>query len=250
VTAIHADQSYEMRPLVRGRVITIASSRGQIDQFLMPRMGIDFPRNLSYERWLDIGLQLAALSASSAWCLGDWLVHGEHTYSGRYRDAIERTSLDYKTLRNYAWVARSFPLSRRRDTLSFAHHAEVAGLPAHEQDFWLRKAEEFSWSRNRLRQELRDSMSERSVAGDAAAKDGVQDRDVDAVPLPVEEAPFGQLNVPGVQIQIKLSPEQLESCRVAAGRLGQSIEEWAALALERAARNELYRKNGLLRFSW
>jgi hypothetical protein len=93
-------------------------------------------------------------------------------------------------------------------------------------------------------------MSERSVAGDAAAKDGVQDRDVDAVPLPVEEAPFGQLNVPGVQIQIKLSPEQLESCRVAAGRLGQSIEEWAALALERAARNELYRKNGLLRFSW
>jgi hypothetical protein len=64
-----------------------------------------------------------------------WLIHGENAYSGRYRDAIEQTSLDYQTLRNYAWVARSLPLSRRRDTLSFAHHAEVARPPECEQDF-------------------------------------------------------------------------------------------------------------------
>ena len=71
----------------------------------------------------------------AAWCLGDWLVFGEQAYAGRYRQAIERTSLDYQTLGNYAWVAKRFSLSRRRDELSFGHHSEVAALPEPEQDF-------------------------------------------------------------------------------------------------------------------
>jgi hypothetical protein len=36
-------------------------------------------------------------------------------------------------------------MSRRRDTLSFGHHAEVATLSEPEQDYWLRKAEEHRW---------------------------------------------------------------------------------------------------------
>jgi hypothetical protein len=87
------------------------------------------------------------VASSSAWCLGDWLNYGQSAYPGRYQDAIEGTSLDYQTLRNYAWVARRFSLSRRRDRISFGQHAEVAALPEPEQDFWLRKAEELCWSR-------------------------------------------------------------------------------------------------------
>lgn len=44
-----------------------------------------------------------------------------------------------------AWVARRFGKSRRRDTLHFSHHAEVAALAEPEQDFWLRKAEAHNW---------------------------------------------------------------------------------------------------------
>lgn len=99
--------------------------------------------------------------SSSAWCLGDWLAYGQAAFSGRYRDALGQTSLDYQTLRNYAWVARRFPVSRRRDTLSFGHHAETAALPGPEQDFWLRKAAGQRWSRNQLRQEIRASLRER-----------------------------------------------------------------------------------------
>ena len=110
---------------------------------------------------LRIGRQLEAVASSSAWCLGDWLSYGRAAYAGRYRDAVEQTSLDYQTLRNYAWVAGRFPLSRRRDTLSFGHHAEVAALPEPEQDFWLRKAGDLGWSRNHLRCEVRASLRER-----------------------------------------------------------------------------------------
>lgn len=243
------------RPAARRFAVGL-SAQSEFDQFFMPRVGMRFPRQLPYDKWLGIGLQLAAVSTSSAWCLGDWLIHGEDAYSGRYRDAIEHTALDYQTLRNYAWVARRFSLSRRRDTLSFAHHAEVAGLPEHEQDFWLRKAEELSWSRNRMRQEVRGSLAERATAdGDSEAaraslgesqpgdtRDGGGTGD-DAASPSTGTAPSFQPAAVGARIQVRLSPEQLESCQTAAGRLGRSIEEWAAFALDRVAREELGVKN-------
>src|SRR5258708_17923604 len=124
-------------------------SPGGHGQVVVPRVGLVLPARLQFEAWLGVGAQLAAAAASSAWCLGDWLVYGQTAYGGRYRDAVERTGLDYQTLRNYAWVAGRFELSRRRDSLSFGHHADVAALPGPEQDFWLRKAAEFGLSTRR-----------------------------------------------------------------------------------------------------
>jgi hypothetical protein len=229
------------------------SAHSECDQVVIPRIGMMLPRQLPYDKWIRIGRQLATISSSSAWCLGDWLAYGEDAYSGRYRDAIEQTSLDYQTLRNYAWVARRFALSRRRDTLSFAHHAEVARLPEPEQDFWLRKAVELSWSRNRLRQEVRASLAERTVCDESDTVGNTGDW---SVPGPsgtgmaganshVEETPLEvQADVDGPLIQVKLSPEQMEWCQAVAVRLGRSIEEWAATALYQAAREELRRGDG------
>src|SRR6266496_2626132 len=137
--------------------------RPGLERFVAPRIGLDLPGRLGFGMWLRIGRQLEAVASSSAWCLGDWLSYGRAAYAGRYRDAVEQTSLDYQTLRNYAWVAGRFPLSRRRDTLSFGHHAEVAALPEPEQDFWLRKAGDLGWSRNHLRREVRASLRERQA---------------------------------------------------------------------------------------
>lgn len=235
-----------------------SADNAESGDFIRVKMGMQFPRKLSYERWKTIGHQLASVGRWSAWCLGDWLVHGEEAYSGRYRDAVDQSGLDYQTLRNYAWVARRFDLSRRRDTLSLAHHAEVASLPQHEQDFWLRKAEEARWSRNRLRKEVRASLAERSALApsDSARADegeaGVgcdADRN-DRAAVGVETESSGgsaaepsalsfQLGPPGGSIQVRLSAEQMKSCQAAAERLGRSIEEWVSSALDRAARNSL-----------
>ena len=97
---------------------------GEPGQVVVPRIGLMLPRRLPFAAWLAVGTQLAAVAASSAWCLGDWLTYGQKAYVGRYREAIERTGLEYQTLRNYAWGAGRFELSRRRDTLSFAHHSK------------------------------------------------------------------------------------------------------------------------------
>ena len=195
---------------------------------VLPRTGLVFPRRLPFQAWLGIGAQLAAVATSSAWCLGDWLAYGKAAYGGRYRDAIEWTGLDYQTLRNYAWVAGRFELSRRRDTLSFGHHAEVAALSPPEQDFWLRKAEEFHWSTMRLRREVRASLAERGhkplglePGGSAACQEN------------------GQGNP--AMVRVSLNHGALELCERAADLDGMTLHAWAAQTLERAARRSLQR---------
>lgn len=106
---------------------------------------------------------MGTYSSATAWWLGDWLLFGRMKYGRRYKDAVAVTGFDYQTLRNYAMVARRFEPSRRRDTLTFQHHAEVCSLDDETQDRWLRRAEDERWSRNDLRRALRASL----VRGDA-----------------------------------------------------------------------------------
>jgi hypothetical protein len=216
------------QPEIMAQLAPKRSSRSSSDRYdvpmLIPRKGLQLPERLPFDKWLSIGGQLSDVCTSSAWCLGDWLVYGEEAYSGRYRDAIEQTSLDYQTLRNYAWVVKRFALSRRRDTLSFGHHAEVAALSEPEQDFWLRKAEEFGWSVKRLRREVRTSLAERSASGDRQHEDA---------------ANRSQREWSMASLEIHIAPDKLELCHAAAERAGLSMAAWAALALEQAARYAL-----------
>jgi hypothetical protein len=177
---------------------------------------------MAFDRWVEIGSYLSSIVSSSAWCLGDWLVYGEAAFSGRYRDAIELTSLDYQTLRNHAWVARRFPLDFRRDALSFTHHAEVAALSEPERDFWLRKAEEYGWSAKRLRREVKASQLERSA--DNADGDGE-----------AGGSRTGDALANTVLLTVPISADRLESCHEAASRLGLNVETWAGQILLRAA---------------
>jgi hypothetical protein len=112
---------------------------------------LELDSDMSFEEWATVGQRIARICSGSAWALGDWLLFGERRFGERYRSAVDATNLDYQTLRNYAWVARSFEPARRRHLLSFQHHAEVAALPAPEQDLWLHRAEVQGWSRNELR---------------------------------------------------------------------------------------------------
>lgn len=123
------------------------------------RTRLQIPQDLSLEAWCRLGGRILTVCDSSAWWIGDWLVFGQNQYGDRYRRAMEKTKLDYQTLRNYAWVARKFEPSRRRDRLTFQHHMEVASLSQAEQDHWLDFAVRLNWSRNQLRKQIRASIS-------------------------------------------------------------------------------------------
>ena len=152
-----------------------ARHRGRHDQGLIStRTGVRFEPLLPFEAWQELGAKLALYSNATAWWLADWTVFGRERYGRRYRQAIDATGLDYQTLRNYAVVSRRFKLCRRRDDLTFAHHAEVCALSDEQQNVWLDRAAAHRWSRNELRRQLRAALPEPS-------------RRIDVVRLAVEE---------------------------------------------------------------
>lgn len=177
------------------------------DPILVTRVGLRIPPELSYDGWEQAGRRIADVVDSSAWCLGDWLLYGQARYAGRYRDAVEAVGLDYQTIRNYVWVARRFPLARRRPALSFQHHAEVAALPEADQDRWLDAAERHGWSRNELRRRVR-----------AEAK-GARGDDTPVASLP----------------RLAIEPERFERWRTAAERSQHSLEAWIVSCLDAQA---------------
>jgi hypothetical protein len=192
---------------------------------VVPGTGLQFPQRLPFDAWLAVGRQLSAVASSSAWCLGDWLAYGQQAYGGRYREAVERTGLEYQTLRNYAWVARQFAMSRRRDTLSFGHHAEVASLPEPEQDFWLRKAGEHGWPTRYLRQQVRASLQERGSSGAVA-------------PAGTRSVPAGE--DPQVTVQVRLTAQQAQLYKHAADQMGLAVPAWAVQVLDSAVHGTLH----------
>ncbi|WKX71559.1 LmbU family transcriptional regulator [Streptomyces sp. XD-27] len=204
------------------------------EQAQVQKTGMTFSRSLSERSWERIGSSLRELTNSSAWWLGDWLIFGEATYGWRrYREAIERTGLDYQTLRNYAWVARRFEHHRRRDGLSFAHHAEVTRLSPPEQDYWLRKAEQQKWSRNELRKAVRASLAEQSDTTDPPASSGDEQQEA---PKAAEPTGPDMPRQPVATLTIELPAGQLDSYARVAAAHGLPIDKWVTQVLDAADR--------------
>jgi hypothetical protein len=132
------------------------------------RTGMRFDPLMPIDRWKAVGTRIAAYSDAASWWLGDWLAFGQAKYGRRYKEGIALTGLEYQTLRNYATVARRFDVSRRRDNLSFQHHAEVCSLADEDQDRWLDLAADRRWSKSELRRRVRAAGREPSAGGQGA----------------------------------------------------------------------------------
>lgn len=209
-----------------GRPLTISPS------VVLKNTGLLFACRPSLHSWKVIGEQLFTVADSSTWWIADWLAFGESAFKDRYLQAVKETHLNYQTLRNYTWVARRFELPRRRDSLTFGHHAEVAALDVPEQDYWLRKAEEFGWSRNKLRAEVRESLRERmhdeTDHTSHSAFSNSTDQDDDAADNDNDRAPRKIL-------RLQLNADEIALFTMIADKRDLALEEWAISVLLAAA---------------
>ena len=174
------------------------------------RSALYIQHGLEYEDWVRVGRQVAVVADSAAWWIGDWLNYGRQAYGRRYKAAIASTGLDYQTLRNYAWVASRFPVSRRRDRLSFGHYAELASLSDTAQDAWLSQCVTEGWTRSELRRRIR--LERRRVS----------ERPEPATPIP-----------------LTVAPQRHRRWASAAAAAGKPLEEWIAEIVDHAARDVL-----------
>lgn len=117
--------------------------------------GLVIDRPVTFAEWQDAGQRLYALGSWSQWALGDWVLAGEHAFGEMAAQAYDLTKRSYQSVANAASVCRRFPLSRRRETVSFSHHAEVVALEPDAADRLLDDAERYQWPRETLRGEVR-----------------------------------------------------------------------------------------------
>ena len=110
---------------------------------------------LSLSQWVADGQRLGAIGRGVNWWLGDWLRFGNVKFGERYVRASRITGYDVQTLMNMVYVATRFESGRRRERLSWSHHAELAALEPPEQEEWLTRAENERLSVRDLRAELR-----------------------------------------------------------------------------------------------
>lgn len=184
------------RPATRGPATTAVVRTSSV--------GMTFNARITAEQWAQIGPLILRRADSSSWWLGDWVIYGERNFGSRYDGAIAATGLEYKTLRNYVVVARRFDVSRRRDTVSFGHHAELCALDDDEQDRLLDLACEQRWSRAELRRQVRADQARASMAR-----------------LPA--------------LRVPLDTARIELWRRAASASGRDLQAWVIAALDAAA---------------
>lgn len=189
------------------------------EEVLLTRVGLRMPTVLAFEDWERAGRRLSGIVDSSSWCLGDWLVYGKRHFADRYKRAIRAAGLQYQTLRNYAWVARRFSLDRRREALTFQHHAEVASLPLADQERWLDAAERGAWSTKQLRTQLRESRVPGEIGTAAVRSSAV---------------------LPRIEVQ----GPRLSLWRKAADQIGAEFDSWVVDVLDRAAEQALDEGDG------
>lgn len=131
-----------------GQQIEIISPSAQTLEFSVPK-------DISFDDWRAIGVQLAGNQRVLNWWIGDWWAAGQHRYGERAKLAAEGIfGREFQTLANTASVCRSFESSRRRESLSFTHHVEVAALPPDHADTLLDRAQSENWSTRELRREV------------------------------------------------------------------------------------------------
>jgi hypothetical protein len=103
-------------------------------------IALAMPETATLDEWLDVGKALAVQHKNLNWLVGDWALHGQTHFPEQFALALPEISDDPKTIKAIASVAKAFPPARRDMSLTYAHHASVADMPADEAMGMLKKA--------------------------------------------------------------------------------------------------------------
>jgi hypothetical protein len=127
-----------VRPISPRLKLDTRTMRGRVDSRTW-----NLPDDLSEGEWIEAGTVLAKIGAGMMWWVGDYWIYGDKKYGGRKAivDNPNWQGPSFKTCATAASVCRAFEPSRRREVLSFGHHAEVAALDVKEADRLLDWAE-------------------------------------------------------------------------------------------------------------
>ena len=139
----------------------------QIPGVRVTRLGLEIDENLTPEAAATVFACIEHITGCSNWLWGDAFAFAGRKWGNRYVDskykqASEATSLAVQSMKMAKLVAERIPMARRRQELTFTHHAEIAfGFEdAVQQDEWFDRSINEKWSAIQLRKAIRLSKQE------------------------------------------------------------------------------------------
>lgn len=145
-----------------GAVATVATNGHQDNDFAFATAGVQFvegqlvlPHDLSFSQFTRLSEFCLTLQRNVDWWCGDLILYGERRYGERsYQAFMALTGRTKKSLQNVTATAKAFPVSQRRESLSFSAHAAVVSLPPDEREEVLDFAEQQDWTVRQIREEV------------------------------------------------------------------------------------------------
>jgi hypothetical protein len=175
------------------------------------KVGLELRPGLPISVWQSIGRKLEAIKGSFQWWIGDWANYGVSAYGEKYTGALKETNYEKQSLENMAWVAKHLETSRRRESLSWSHHAEVAALDPEQQTQWLKLAEKQNLSVRDLRVAIKKE-HQPNLVQEAAEKAKEESRLASLFKIPVVIHFVGGDRKPFYEVQMKFdTAEKVET---------------------------------------
>lgn len=122
---------------------------------------------LTLDEWVTVMATLKQMSKSIQWWVGDALSYGESHFG---EDAFAHLEQSDKTLANWASTCRHIEPSRRRESVSYSVHAEVAPLAPNDQEAILEEAAREGWTVGQARERVREIQLEEAEEGHGASE--------------------------------------------------------------------------------
>lgn len=113
----------------------------------------------TYAEWRAAVEWCQKVEKASQFWVGDLLAYGDK-YGEIASQVLEATDYAMQTCANAKYTCNAIPPERRRASVPFSHHHEIAALPTvEEQDFWLNKCEVEDLTRDQLRVQIKAAKS-------------------------------------------------------------------------------------------
>lgn len=96
------------------------------DEKVFTPTGLNLPPNMTFDDWLSLAPKLRIIRDASLWWWGDYINYGEHNYHNKYTQALEESDYSYSTLSGATWVCKRIEPCRRRQSISYSFHQEIA----------------------------------------------------------------------------------------------------------------------------
>ena len=106
--------------------LTLNRKQLALPGFQIKENGLVANKTITQAQWENAGDVLFAIESRLPWMIGD-LINARQEKYGDLSEICEARGWNYGTAANCSSVCRAFQLSRRRESLSFGHHATAQG---------------------------------------------------------------------------------------------------------------------------